>query len=158
MNKKFVYEITFFAPPPEKTLGGFGLEVEVDLDFANRARELKMDERTLQRFQEQGLTTINRFFRLNEDSRVRPTFKFVDDSWLLHYVDVPGNACGLGLDREGRDFFYGRSTQIHSLRSDNARYESFNVDTVIQASCLLSLITYWANQANAKIYPSFQPL
>lgn len=137
-------------PPKEQGLGHWGFNVELDSDFARRLREHKMDEWREERFRKEALEIIKRY-KLNGLFDIPRPYKFMEGSWLLHFVIVPGNAYALGLGQMCQEDFFEngwKTAKDTGLYPNYVAYDPHNVDTMNQVVCLLSLWVHWANTAN----------
>ena len=154
--KKFIYEVPPVISSEEPKMGGWGFCALLDCEFAMRARDTKIKEFTYRRLQEAGGIIISRV-GLDNMGKVKP-YRFMDESLLLHFAQVPGNACDLGIghmfqgnfeegDWEAHKAFY---TQMIEAGEELGAisYDPHNVDTKDQAYALLSLWVHWANTAN----------
>ena len=152
IKRRFVYEVSGFFPYMDNgrlLSGGFGFSVFLDRDIARKAFETELPEDcNLNDIGRQILVDCMRFssYELDE-SFIREPYHFLknDDgklTSLLHWVGVPGDACDLGIDHE----------EIEDLKINDYKgwveYHPHNVDTLSQASFLLSLFIYWANTMN----------
>jgi hypothetical protein len=89
--------------------------------------------------------TLHRLF--GKDRMIRPPYHFVDDTCLLHFVQVPGDACDLGIDgSELSEFKREKDSWKNAIN-----YTPHNVDSHMQAYALLSLFLTWAHIAEAVI-------
>ena len=63
------------------------------------------------------------------------------DSFLIQYIDVPGDACNLGFGGE----ILERIDEELIIQGSNKylRFGDHNVDNLVQAYTLLSLFTFW---------------
>ena len=147
MKRKFVYEIQeFVTPDGSHPLGGYGFGVYLDIDFARCVRNFVPDDVDFvqNKFQEHGKDWIIRKVFKNEGEFLRNPYYFVEDSLFIQSVNVPGNACDLGVD-------WG---QIEYLSRENSlsrclNYSPHNVDSRAQAYCLMSLFTKWVDWTKA---------
>lgn len=63
---------------------------------------------------------------------------------LVHWIDVPGGACSLGLEWEEAESL-SRNDHLENW----IEHQPHNVDSHRQAYTLLSLFTFWANIVNS---------
>ncbi len=122
-------------------LEGWGPSAKLSVDFAKKARETPLDKEFYKRIQEIGLGIIKDYFEpvLAEDVKI--PYVFMEESFLLNYASVPGNACDLGLEHFCQNQFF--NNELDGIFS--VRYTPHNVDSQVQASCLISLWLNWAN-------------
>ena len=69
-------------------------------------------------------------------------FMFFNDEVGLAGIQVPGNACDLGLDHSSH----------HDYARDGYRLEPHNVDGPLQQSTLMAIWMMWANAVEAHVY------
>lgn len=154
---KFIYEVPALAPKgkdEECRPGGYGFTTTLDGDFAVAARKTPMEDKRLEIFQKDGSEIIKRS-KLKGIGYSGNPYVFIENSMLLHYVQVPGNACDLGLhwfEEFVEDRWPNHSKLIDELkrRGDSpapVRYIPHNVDSFQQASALLALWLNWANSS-----------
>jgi hypothetical protein len=147
---KFIYEFPFMFPPEECGVGRWGINARLDSEFAFKARDTEMSEVAYEMIQERGRTIIERFGLSGYTSTSHP-YRFVEGSWLLHYAETPGNACGLGLDHPTNSSVFGMWEKLKE-EGEFPRaigYDSHNVDSMIQSHSLISLFVNWADVAKA---------
>ena len=94
-------------------------------------------------------------FNFGFDDEINP-YRAMEDSWLLHAVHAPGDACDIALDEDGLSR-YGENWEerrreiIESKRLGKeilpARYVPHNVNSKDQAFCLAALWNYWMETA-----------
>ena len=156
MGIKFVYQLEGPIPPEKEELGHWGFSALLDRKFAVKLREIELDQRNCDRLNQEGCEIITGY-GLNDMGVVTP-YGFVNDSWLVHGIEVPGDSCDLSLKCMDRESFFETGFEkekelIKIQQEDNSgllsvRYDPHNVDNMKQAFCLASLFTHWANQAN----------
>ena len=150
MEEKFIYEVSPLVPP-SKSIYIWNVFMRLDSDFAKKARNTPLDEKVHKRLQEMGQLLIGGFFNTKEDDLIRPAYSFMENSLLLHYTQVPGDACDLGLDYTCQNDFFNEGWEKlkkgELLSRISVNYTPHNVDTSTQAFCLMSLWLQWANTA-----------
>jgi len=132
----------------------WGFSTTIDPEFAVMARETKMEEKRRLRFVEGGYEIYKGFFPDLDDDILRMTvpYRFVEESWLLHGVEVFGDACDLSLEEDGLESFFDEEFREKAKYLYRVGYGPHNVDSMNQASCLLSLFLNWANSARAMFH------
>ncbi|MEK6918061.1 MAG: hypothetical protein AABW51_03870 [Nanoarchaeota archaeon] len=80
----------------------WGFTIQLDSLVAVKARELSASEFNINRLQGQAKEIAKRC-GLKNFGLIENPYHFVEDSFLLHFVTAPGNACDLGLDEFCRD-------------------------------------------------------
>ncbi len=148
---KYVYEIGgLYAPDLDETrMGMWGFDINLDPSFALKARKAKMEEKLYDNLQRMAvITTTN--FKLDDHFGVsiKPNpYHFTEGSLLLQFVEVPGNACDLGIYNGKRELL--DNWKMNDNKNPySVNYIPHNVDTKDQAYCLLSLWIHWANTIN----------
>lgn len=147
---KFIYEFPLLFPPEDCGEGRWGINARLDPEFAFKARDKEMSEGAYERIQERGRTIVERF-GLGKYALTSHPYRFVKGSWLLHYAETSGNACGLGLDHAANSSLFGRWEELKE-KGEFPRaigYDSHNVDSMIQSHSLISLFVNWADVAKA---------
>ena len=137
----YFYRIEGLAPHGEG-LHSYSFSAYVDGGFAKKAFETKLPERGRKNIDSMGKETLRRLFG-NDRLRGSP-YHFVDDTCLLRFIQVPGDACDLGID--GSDV-----SDIRNKTHDwyRVEYKPHNVDSHTQAYALASLFLRWADLAEA---------
>lgn len=148
----FLYRIIGLSPPKwDISMGGWGFGIELDVDFARRALQAQLSQEKYEMLQEEGKRfIINCGWKPEAVSR--NPFNFYDvngeykpqepnHSLLLHYCQVPGNACGLSFDCMGIEKLIKGAEKIEYLTD--------NVDSINQSMALLSLWLRWFEFVNA---------
>ncbi len=150
-ERKFIYEIVGLQPASGDKLGRFGFSVFLDREIARKAleKELPYDspmiEISKQIVRDCGLKIADYenvyYFVKNKNEKL---------SCLMHYIQVPGNSCQLGMDW----------MQVRGLEEKSynnwVKYNPSNIDNHHQAYALLGLFTYWANIMNVVLRDSTQ--
>lgn len=146
VKKRFLYEIVGLQPAGGDRLGRFGFSVFLDREIAKKAFEKELPEG--HHFNEIAESILIDCGLIKKSQRIyHSPYNFAKNeegnlSSLIHYVQVPGDACELGMAWR----------EIDSLRRDDHRnwveYHPDNVDNHQQAYALLGLFTYWANIIN----------
>lgn len=155
-QKKFIYECSPLVPREDLTLGRWGFCIELDGNFAHVARQNEMTEFARNRFLEIGREIIGVYFPKHDMKLVHPPYHFVADSWLLQYVQVPGDACDLGFDQSAlHEFCTAWQSQREVTERFPVNYGPHNVDNSAQAFCLQALWLNWANSAAAVLHEKF---
>jgi hypothetical protein len=145
----FIYRINSIIPPEPQSTRTFSVFPELDYEFAMKAREKEMDAKTRSGFKRFGRELIQKYSLARNPEFLTP-YHFVEGSWFLHFCEVPGNACDLGLSTQFQHDFISNWERIKSEKNLTGRivsYSPHNVDTKEQAFCLASLWLYWANNA-----------
>ena len=157
----FIYRIDPIVPVTRGPFRMCPVGADLDYDFAVKARSTEMSEEIRNKFVEIGNDITNKFFDTKKIGR-ETSYHFVKESWLLQYCTVPGNACDFGLEHNAQhDFledFERTKQQQNLLRDFPISYTPHNVDTINQATCLLSLWLEWANLTKSFLIDSPQNL
>jgi len=148
----FLYRFQGPNPPEERrSMGGWGFNVFLDGNWARKALQSPLSQKAYEILQTRGReVTVNCGWKLEAVSRDQFNFYDVngDDSHssrnpskLLHYCQVPGNACGLSFDCSG----------IPKLKrgAESIEYACDNVDSMSQSIALIALWTTWLEFADA---------
>lgn len=145
-----VFKINGFGPPaPEhSSMGGWGFGVDLSLKFARKCAAFPIDRATVDRLNESVSSQIvARLFPPETVSfhRSTPTYRFRGESSLLTCVEVPGvNGCILYTDPDDlRDL--DQAPPTFDGYEPALSYTTHNVDTIKQASALLSCWIRWVN-------------
>lgn len=142
MAKQYTYRIEGLFP--SQGLRGNYFRIELDLEFAKRARAMKLLRR-----QESLLETTARGFAKDlgfSRLAMRDVFMQFDGS-LLTNINVPGNSCG--LDIRDKDRYTLNSSEPST---DPILYLPHNVDYWSQAFCLIEIFAHWEEFIQAGIY------
>lgn len=139
------YSIQSFCPPQgENRLGMWGFSIALDTTFAQVVKSRALTDRFLEQLQTAAADWGDRC--AGYDGGSIPRVNFWDDTMLLTNISVPGNACGLDMERD------------HFSRLDDQRwpprqidYDPHNVDTMGQAAGLLAIWLFWFEGAFAQI-------
>ncbi len=142
-SRKFIYEIPSLFPIEGEGPSGYGFCTSLDPDFAILARSTRMEKGILERLQRKGEEVTGKYFSTGDK---RP-YKLIEDSFLLHFVDVPGNACSLSLSLDCMETLLSRE-EWRDNAPNFVEYIPHNIDSLPQAQCLLALWLHWANTAN----------
>jgi len=150
MDIKFLYKVESYCPKGN-TFGSFGFSVKLDYDFAKKALENEISERTYNDLRKIGNMTIENIDLTSFDSFSGRPYHFVTNNDgkstnLVQWFQVPGNSCDLGLDW----------SQINYLKEEEKyrnyiEYMSHNIDSPKQAYALLSNFTSWVDLTSAII-------
>jgi len=150
---RFFYRVEGLYPTDTGSgLSRFGFIVNLDRDFARKALQKEMTEHGRKHFVESAKRTVG---MVGLGGFGEPRYQFVDDSCLLQFCMVPGDACDLGMDpmkipslrREIDELNQGK--RIEGIYKSPITYGPHNVDGYQQAYALLSMWTHWANMVNA---------
>ena len=138
MRDETIYRIEKFGTSHN---GNYNFGVVVDFDYAKRALAKDFSPRGLENFQSIGRKIIDKS-RLGLQIRKPYSFIAVNDrlTFLLDYVCVPGDACELNIDNRN----FSELQEGTPLRK-TVGYTSVNVDSLEQASVLLTNWLFWAN-------------
>jgi hypothetical protein len=145
---KYIYQIPVIVPLENVGLGGYGFGVDLDSNFGIKARKEIMPLQTKKIFIKQGCEIVEYFF--GKKFKMNP-YMFAEDSWLVHVIGAPGDACDIALDESGLNYFFGsgwEELQKKKFVPFSIHYSPHNVDTFKQAQCLRELFLNWANRAN----------
>jgi len=148
---KYVYGIDALIPPNESKLGFWGFNSELDPEFAAKARDTRIPEEVENNLQ-QHAGKIIQGFGLAELGEIKNPYHFMEESYLLHFVTVPGDACELGLGSFCQDDFFEdgwRRLKEAGITPEGVIYVPHNVDSKDQAFCLQTLWLHWANGARS---------
>ena len=137
-----IYRVREFIPKDDRP-GYWGFNAELDLEAALKFKDQKINSQFIDSFQEEARQII-RGFKLEDLGEVKNPYRFFEGSFLLHHIQVPGNACDLGVSEISKETLY--------TKLDKSNYQFFpleytphNVDNLFQASALVSLFLHWAN-------------
>lgn len=141
MNERCFYNIQGFFP--RGGMSGFGFGIDMKSDIARRALSHPMSQKYYDHLQRIGKDIILNSGWEKEFIRKEP-YVFAENkegkvSSLLHYCEVPGDACDLGIDGMQLGRFMDGGDRI------SVKYGPHNVDNTRQAYALLSLWLTWAN-------------
>jgi hypothetical protein len=142
----FLYRFQGPRPPEEgRSMGRWGFNVFLDGNFARKALQSPFSQKHYGILQSRGREVIVNC-GWKPEAVSRDPFNFYDvngddsrnlrnPSRLLHYCQVPGNACGLSFDCSG----------LPNLKEDaeNIEYVCDNVDSMNQSMALIALWTTW---------------
>ena len=145
---KYIYEIPAIIPLENAGVGGYGFNVNLDSKLGIKAREKIIDKKILSHFKEEGSKIVKSFF--GKKFGMNP-YLFVENSWLVHAICVPGDACDLSLSENSiRDFISDlEKVKIGKYIPFSVHYFPHNVDSFQQAQCLRELFLQWANVTNS---------
>ena len=143
----YFYRVEGFSPDPDLRPGGSGFSVYLDRDFARDALKAKLPARGRKNLDTIAKTALHSLF--GKELMIRPPYQFVDDTCLLHYVTVPGNACDLGVD----GIVMSEFKKEKESWKNTLEYHPHNVDSHTQAYALLSLYLTWAHMVEAVVRP-----
>ena len=148
------YVISGFVPPSkgETRMGMWGFSAGLNLDLAKKAFSEEITDKAYERFTKRGEELVKSLGLAGEDHGIYPPYSFVRNkedklTFLLQYLQVPGNATQLGTDWQSIEGLDGE----HSYEK-LFEYHPHNVDNIYQAGGLLSL---WINWAEG-IYATFR--
>jgi hypothetical protein len=157
MFKNFVYALSGPSPPDNSGLGWWGFSAYLDRDFAVKLRETSMNERNYNRLNKEAREIVTKY-DLDKMGEIANPYGFVEGSWLLWGIQVPGNSCDLSLDCDDRESFLENNFEkekdnIKIQKKNKSKlialdYIPHNIDNMEQAFCMSSLFTNWANQVN----------
>jgi hypothetical protein len=145
--RDYFYRIEGYQPR-EHGLGRAGFSAYLDREFAHVCHQTKMPRQGKKNLEAIAKSALHNLF--GKDRMMRPPYQFVDDSLLLRYIVVPGDACELGID--GGEL--GEFKREEPPWDRSLAYTPHNVDTHTQAYALLSLFLTWADIARAVTMPS----
>ena len=138
-------------------LGGWGFSIRLDSGFAKKLYDSKIPKEQIERFDERGKSIIRNIWREEEASMIdRPYSLFRDivgeETFLLQYCQVPGNACDLGvegMDLERLKEYFEKGDYLKNLVSEiPVVFTPHNVDCFQQASGLFAIWNNWYQIAN----------
>ncbi len=158
LRRRFFYSIEGLTPRGDLTLGGFGFGAYLDKDFAKKAYETELPETNRLNEIAETILVDSRLIKKGERF-YHSAYNFVrnkdeNQTCLLHYATVPGDACDLGID--GSDLSHIREGRWDYIGLDGAvEYGPHNVDSHLQAYALLSLFTTWAYLTSALLDYTF---
>jgi hypothetical protein len=151
-----IYRFQAFGPKDRIFPGCWGFDAELDSRVALVLRQMEMKSEVKERFQESGRMTI-KGYGLNKMGEIKNPYSFVDDSFLLRGLKVPGDSCDLALGESDRENYLDDFARYKKWAEENPQeflrrpvpvsYMPHNVDTPLQASALLNLFVDWANLA-----------
>lgn len=147
-NLKYVYQVPVIVPLENAGMGGYGFRVNLDSNLGIIARKELMIPNVKKTFVEEGSKIVESFF--GKRFKMNP-YKFAEDSWLVHAIFVPGDACDLALSESSLiDFFNSGWEEVKKGKyvPFSVEYSPHNVDTIEQAQCLRELFLNWANTTN----------
>lgn len=150
-NESFYVLGTGFGVGTEGHMGSFGFSIGLDPKFAKRFYQKEMTEEHVKNINSRGKETIRSIFDYAEDFMIDTPYHFLRNeqgkrTLLLQYCQVLGNACDLGID--GMEL--GRIiTWDKFIMNSLIEYTPHNVDSLKQASVLLTIWNNWAISAYA---------
>lgn len=126
-------------------MGAWGFSIGLKASFAKKCITKKITQENVDNMTKMGKQLV--LLSFNEDVGIRDPHHFFDDgkeyNMLLKWVTVPGNACDLGNAGV-------TEKQIMEMKDDQLlEYHPHNVDTMRQATMLLSLFLQWYGFAYA---------
>ncbi|MFC1685421.1 hypothetical protein ACFLZZ_00180 [Nanoarchaeota archaeon] len=129
-------------------ISSWGVDTGLNLGFALKTRRVEMTDEAYNRFHGHAKKKVGDF-GLHFASKMDQYYHFVEKSWLLRAITVPGDCCGLHLRNPPiEDYDGGLKFVIRPMYfCDSPRYESRNVEHIDQAHCLLSLWGSWVKSA-----------
>lgn len=136
-KNEFIYSILNFSPPSKEAgMGAWGFGTRINEHVARKSFETPLSDEGYERMQKIGKLIINGF---GFDTSLTEQYHFMRNeegklTHLLHFCEVPGNACDLGIEKT--DF-----SRTEVWRD----YVPHNVDSMSQASALLCLWLRWAD-------------
>jgi len=127
----------------------FGFSIKLDIELARKAMQTKINEKACSNLQRIAKQIIVDAGFQDYMYMIKPAFNFLegDDKELtnlLHWCDVPGDACSLCL--EGNEIYYLKNQNTFR---EYIEYSSHNVDNSQQAYALLSVWSFWADTIKA---------
>lgn len=139
---KCYYTISGFSPPSkDMAMGGYGFAIGLNAGFAKKCIQFNAKMENLSRLNDMGLERLKMIFDYATDKPFHYQEKNDEPTLLLHWVQVPGNACDLG--NAGID-----TEDILKMKDDDLlEYYPHNVDSIKQAYGLLSLFLRWYDSA-----------
>jgi hypothetical protein len=143
--RDYFYRIEGFEPHGS-SFAAHSFSVYLDGGFAKRAFETKLPEQGRKNLDLMGREILRSLF--GKDRMLRPPYNLVDDTCLLHFVQVPGDACDLGIDG------FVLSNLKERQDWDRVEYSPHNVDSHTQAYALASLFLKWAHLVEALVNPA----
>lgn len=147
MKVEFLYRVENFSPPLEPgKLGGYGFNINLDREFARKAKQKTIEDKIQERLNEIARDNIVK--RLFSSSLVTQPYHFVDNSLLVGSFHVPGDDCELGLSNVEVE-----SLDIENEHSNSVKLHTHNVDNYQQAYTLFSLFTNWIEYAESWLRP-----
>jgi len=136
----------FSAPFKEHSpMGMWGFSIGLKASFAKKCLERKITQENVDNMTNMGKELVARTF--SDKYGIRDPHHFFEDgkeyNMLLKWVTVPGNACDVG--NAGVTM-----KQIMKMKDeDMLEYHPHNVDSMSQATVLLSLFLQWYSFAYA---------
>jgi hypothetical protein len=135
------YVIWGFSPPTkdQSPMGAWGFSIGLKASFAKKCIVKKITKENIDNMTKMGKALVERSFE--KDSGIRDPHHFFEQNgehnMLLKWITVPGNACDLGNAGVNEK-------QIMEMTDDQMlEYHPHNVDTMRQATMLLSLFIQW---------------
>ncbi len=125
------YNIIGYSPPLDDRMGGYGFLIQLDPQFALKAKAIKFEPIWVENLNKNAKVILQKFFN---SKLIIPPYHFLDDTALLRFCQVPGDACDLGICGQHIEYI-GRDLWVE--------YNPHNVDTAKQAFMLLSLWIHW---------------
>lgn len=146
----YVYKVPTIIKLKDPGISGYNFNTYLDPNLAILARKEKLIEKSFNYIQESGRDILKSFF----SEKVNNPYVFVEDSWLVQSILVPGDACDLSLNESGlRDFISDwNKRQSKGLVPFATEYVCHNTDSFIQAQALRELFINWANLTNDVLY------
>ncbi len=133
----YFYRIHSFFPPEELRLGQYGFNIWLDKSFAKKAFDRKLEEKVRDNLIINAKEIIKRTFPQDMISAHETPYIFLEDSCLVQVLQVPGDACDIGLDISMIDYIKAGEIDVN--------YTPHNIDMQIQQYALLSIFLNWAN-------------
>ena len=154
LSDRSFYVIEHFEPISHLDLGRYAFNVGIEMELAKKAFQREIDEKMYNRFQEISLDRMKETRMLKRDeTRNDYGYHFLSNkngnlTLLLRFIDVPGNACDLGINGEEGDLL--REGKLHDKFLG---YYQHNIDGQQQAYTLLSLWLTWVEAVKAICEP-----
>ncbi|MFH1585582.1 MAG: hypothetical protein ABIB79_02355 [archaeon] len=135
----------FMHYSPVKKIAGYGVSVPVSKDFVEFAKTVKDIDKDY--FERYGLECIRASgwpdFTRQDICHAPSICGWWEDTGLLHYINVPGNAAGIVL--------------VESMPRE-WRYSPNNMDDITQASAVIGIMSQYLMQIMLRIPDSEHPL
>ncbi|MGY4884529.1 MAG: hypothetical protein ACP5NZ_03040 [Nanobdellota archaeon] len=149
--RKYVYEVPVISPRESSFSGSdYNFHAILDGKLGIIARNKEINDNSYNRLKKEGIEIVKSYLSYMDKKYNQMPYQFVEGSWLVHAICVPGDACDLALSEMSmRDFLNeGLKKFDHQRTPIWVDYTGHNVDNINQARCLRELFINWANLVN----------
>ena len=143
-----IYVIDGLPPRKDLSLNAYNFSIGLKPDVAIKAYNTIVSDDFVEKMNKWGKDLIKHLF--NQSDYIKNPYHFAENrerekTLILHWCTVPGNACGIGIDKD----VYNSIKELE-FNERLLEYNSNNIDSIIQAYSLECLWLHWANAAFAK--------